>query len=143
MKERSACRALFAGPIFRRQSSMQAYACILITVIMFEHIVIPLVEAQLEYGYYFGKRARKRRKRRIRRRQKSRRKAVRRGMGKCETFCSFFSVWYLAHMFAPNKGNAFWDISLQIAVIRTSLFRVMPKKECSRSVPLIYSVMIV
>ena len=68
--------------IFRYASSKKAFATIMITIIVFEMIAVPLVEAQFEYDYYFGKRGRKNRKRRIKRRQKSRRKALRKSMGK-------------------------------------------------------------
>ncbi len=78
-------KTLFQQNIFRHQSSKQAFVCVLLTILLFELIAVPLVEAQFEYGYYFGRRARNKRKKRIKRRQKSRRKSLRKFVGKKST----------------------------------------------------------
>ena len=51
-------------------------------IVLFDLIFVPIVEAQFEYEYYFGKSARNRRKKRIKRRQKSRKKSLKKSMGK-------------------------------------------------------------
>jgi len=63
---------------------MKAFAVIMATIVIFELIAVPIVEAQLEYEYYFGPLARWRRKKRIKMRQKSRRKALKLSMGKLD-----------------------------------------------------------
>ena len=78
-------KTLLQQNIFRHQSSKQAYVCILLTILLFELIAVPIVEAQFEYGYYFGKRARNKRKKRIKKRQKSRKKSLKKFVGKMST----------------------------------------------------------
>ena len=58
------------------------YATLVITILLFELFVVPVAEAQYEYDYYFGKKARKNRKKRIKKRQKKMKKKMKKQLGK-------------------------------------------------------------
>lgn len=69
-------------PIFGTLYGRQLFVLFLVYIVFIELVVVPVVEAQYEYDYYFGKKARHKRKKRIKKRQKSRRKTLRKALGK-------------------------------------------------------------